>query len=136
MLSSMEEFRNRICEIAARAGPHLVEQSADGVIELGRCRSEMARILTIYNLFVQREIFEPLLRGSSPSEVAAAKNIKAECICLVEEFRIFTIKWRTGDVAARWAEYQPEAVEFRRRVQRHFERVMTVVNAALAHRHL
>ena len=136
MLTTIEQFRDRLSAISNRASRHLVAPTPEGIAELDRCRSEMARILSIYNLFVHREIFEPLLLAGSPIEAAAAKEMKVECICLVEEFRRFSGEWRLANVAAAWAEFQPTALNFRMRIQRHLDRVMAIADPALSSRRL
>ncbi len=90
-------------------------------------------MLSIYALFVHREIFDPLGRAGSLEQAMVARQMKVECIVLVEEFRAFTSTWRLADVAEAWEEYQPEASAFRLRILQHLDRVMALSNPALAH---
>lgn len=136
MLTTIEEFRDRMIDIIARAGPNLKAPSPEGIANLDRCRAEMASVLSAYNLFVHREIFEPLFSAGSPAEAAAAKAMKVECICLIEEFRRFTSEWRFADVAGAWSEYQALAHNLRSRIEGHLERVMTIADPALSNRQL
>lgn len=132
MLSTIEHFRDRMLAITVRATLHLERKTADGIVELGECRREMAAVLLTYSQFVHREIFEPLAMCGAPAEMRAAKEIKVECICLVEEFRAYTSRWQFADVAAAWLEYRPEAFAFRLRIERHLERIAALSDPALS----
>ncbi|MGY2734707.1 hypothetical protein [Sphingomonas sp. UYP23] len=112
------QVRDRMLGIISHSAPHIAVQSTEGIVELERCRGEMSRVLSIYSLFVHREIFEPLLLNGTASEVTAAKEIKLECICLVEEFCAFNSRWQFADLAFEWKNYQPAAQEFRLCIQR------------------
>jgi hypothetical protein len=136
MLATIEQFRDAMLAITARVAVNLSNKTPDGIVELDRCRSEMAELLVRYSQFVHREIFEPLAGTGTAPEAVAAKEMKVECICLVEEFRAFTSRWRFADVAGAWHEYQPEAADFRLRIQHHLERVTALSDPALARFHL
>lgn len=136
MLATIEHYREAMLAITGRAAQHLSNKTPDGILELDRCRSEMAELLVRYSQFVHREIFEPLAGAGMTPEAIAAKEMKVECICLVEDFRAYTSRWRFADVAGSWHEYQPQAADFRLRIQRHLERVTALSDPALAQFHL
>lgn len=123
MLSTIEQFRNRLLAVTSSVDPHPARPTVDGIAELDRTRAEITRTLNSYNLFLHREIFTPILETGSPGEISAAREIKIECIGLTEEFRVFTAKWRTADAESNWDSYQPAAHAFRQRIIAHVEQV-------------
>lgn len=123
MLNSLEEYRDRMIAITDRAAVHLQQCTPEGILELGRCRAEMSRVLTIFQLFVHREIFEPLTASGDPAKRRLGNELKTECIVLTEEFRHSCRRWNNVDLQEHWAEYQPSAFAFRRRILTHLDRV-------------
>lgn len=133
MLNTIEQFREHLSAFANRVEPHLAHPSAEGMAELDRTRCEMSRILSTYNLFVHREIFTPMLEIGNDAEVSAAQGMKVESICLTEEFRTFTAKWRTADTGSEWESFRPDACAFRSRLTAHIEQVTAMAALRLAH---
>ncbi|RDE06506.1 hypothetical protein [Sphingomonas aracearum] len=133
MLDSLEDYRERMVAIIDRVRPYLTECTPAGVAEIVRSRDEMARVLTIFQLFVHREIFEPLTAGIDPARRRLGTELKTECILLTEEFRHSKRRWNDVDLALHWAEYQPAAVAFRRRILDHLDRVAALGRHELLH---
>ena len=60
---------------------------------LARSRWELTRALTAYQLFKDREIFEPALRTGAPAQQALAAGMKDQCVALGDEFRDYVARW-------------------------------------------
>lgn len=133
MLSTIEHFRDRIFAISGQAENRRVDPTPAGLAELAERRLEMAAALSGYAKFVHCAIYAPLATAGTFAEATAAKALKVESICLVEEFRAFTSRWQFADLASAWLEYQPEASDFRQRIRCHLDRVTSLSDPALAH---
>jgi hypothetical protein len=123
MLNTLGEFLDRMTAITIRSEEHLASMSPVGVEELAKARTEQARIITSYQLFVHREVFEPIVAAGSPADVARVKALKTECIVLAEEFRVFARSWSFDEVMADWPTYRSAALGFVDRIRRHASNV-------------
>lgn len=131
MLDTLREFLDRMTTIASRAEEHLASISPVCVADLGKARAEQARIITSYQLFVHREVFEPLMKAGTPAEVARVKQLKTECIMLAEDFRAYTRAWTIDAVAKDWPTYRISALEFVARIKQHAANVKETAPAYL-----
>lgn len=127
MFTTIDQFQDRILGIVERAAPHIARRSSEGAIELLRCRSEMSRILSIYNLFLQREILSPLIEEGRRSGIARVLAVKDECTDLMQDFRAFAAKWREENIFDAWSRYQPESAAFARRILSHLVAVRNLL---------
>ena len=119
MLRTLSGYQDRMLEVTGRARTNLMERGPEAAADLDRARMEMAQLMASYQLFVHRQIFEPLIATGELDEVSAAKALKVECIALAEEFRDYTKYWASQDVAARWTDYKPIALAMIARVRSH-----------------
>lgn len=105
-------------EALLKAGPPGVN-----VAELSPIRLQMAQIITSYQLFVHREVFEPLIRSGNAGWAEKARALKTDCILLAEDFRAFVRVWATKDAVAHWDEYRPAAAAILGRIRAHIAAV-------------
>jgi hypothetical protein len=135
MLNTLDQFLDRITALTTRAEDHLSSTMPTAIAELARIRAEQARIITAYQLFVHREVFEPLIRSGSATEIARAKELKTECIILSEEFRSFARCWAIDDVERDWCAYRTAALDLAKRIRQHAAKVRATAPAFLSGRH-
>jgi len=119
MLNTLDEFLNRMTAITAQSEEHLASITPVGIAELTKARSEQSRIITSYQLFVHREVFEPMIASSDVADKQRVRMLKAECIVLAEDFRAFARSWTAEDVAGNWTSYRAAALDFVSRIRRH-----------------
>jgi hypothetical protein len=134
MLATLGNYQDQMWAIAVDSEARLAQPIPQDPGEIARLRLEMARVMTAYQLFVHREVFEPLIRTGSPAEANQARAMKSECILIAEEFRAFVHLWTAADIGARWRDYRAAALDFSRRIRAHIEHVRTMAPACLAGR--
>jgi ABC-type histidine transport system ATPase subunit len=134
MLATLGNYQNQMWAITLEGEALLNRLEPQDPAEVNRLRMELARVMTAYQLFVHREVFEPLIRTGTPAEVNQARAMKSECILIAEEFRAFVHLWTAADIAVRWADYQAAGLDFARRIRAHIERVRAIAPACLAGR--
>jgi hypothetical protein len=123
-VDTLRDFLDQMWAITVASERDLRETGPQSAPELGARRLRMAHLLTSYQLFVHREVFEPMIRSESEVDRKRACEMKVECIVLAEEFRAFARLWATADLVKRWADYQPAGLEFLDRIRAHIARVM------------
>jgi hypothetical protein len=72
---------------------------------LAKARWELVRRLRAYQLFKHTEIFDPALASGSPQQIAAARQMKVDCIAAGETFRGYVLEWSGRDVITEWDAY-------------------------------
>lgn len=115
----LERYLEEMLAITSDAERHLRSAEPRGIAELGQVRARMTQAMSAYQIYVHREVFEPASRDGSPDEIARARALKIECVMLSEEYRAFARHWAIDDIAATWPRYQPAALDWNRRVERH-----------------
>jgi hypothetical protein len=85
-------------------------------LDLGRTR--MARMLTAYHLFADRELFGPCA-ARDPSCRQRVQAVALECAVLAQDFRAFTRECALNPVIDRWASYRLDALAMMARIRKH-----------------
>lgn len=122
MLRTLDDYFDRMLAINADAERHVLG-GAENAATLARLRREQAQTMTSYQLYVHRELFEPLIAGGVPADVARARALKVECISLSEDFRAYSRRWTEQNPADHWAIYRAGALEMTARVREHVANV-------------
>lgn len=127
MLRRLQEHHGWMLALLKEGEP-LFEQTQrpPSAIYLATRRSAMGRLLTSYQRFVHREVFDPLIEQESGQNAALARAMKVDCIELVESFRAFQRRWMAEDAVERWDEYQPQALRMIERLRRHIIEVDSI----------
>lgn len=109
-------------------GEQIIYRFADqpDLATLNSRRQTMVQVLTSYQMFVHRELFEPLLANGSASQISQVKLIKAECVALVEAFRAFFREWMGDAVVRQWDIYKQAARGMMDRIKRHIAEVRQI----------
>lgn len=118
--------------IADTAIPHIAVKSADGIAELQKCRAQMRRVLAIYNLFLNREVLDPLIRDGGPAIADEARTLKAEIVSLLTDFRAYAAHWHERKIITDWRKYQAEAAGFAKRILTHIASAMTLAGKPIS----
>jgi hypothetical protein len=105
--------------------------SADATT-LAMLRWQYVRLLTEFDTFKHREIFEPALRSASPDKVALASQLQAHCVEMGQAFRAYVLEWSAVDKHAHWDRYHAAAITIIKRLQEHFDREMPLMQRLLA----
>ncbi|MBV9842757.1 MAG: hypothetical protein JOY99_14685 [Sphingomonadaceae bacterium] len=116
MIEQLIDFHGRMFAVTEQVEPYLRGEAADP-LQVGAARLRQARLITAHQLFVHREVFEPIIACGSLAQVGHAKALKVECIALAESFRLYARRWALEDVEAHWSEYQPTALSFIDRIR-------------------
>lgn len=96
-------------------------------------RWQLARVLTEYHVLKHREIFDPAIADGNPERAALARQLKAACIAVGEEFRAYVTRWSPVDKAAMWPEYRLTTLNLMSRLCDHIARERLTVQRLLAH---
>lgn len=119
----LQDYLDKMLAIMLRIEPHLVGAAPASTAELAQARAEQARTIIAYQLYVHREIFEPMIRNGSPAQIARARAMKVECIMLAEDFRAFARLWNVDNALDQWPVYQSAALALRDRIRAHIDHV-------------
>ena len=85
---------------------------------LDLARNRMARVITAYHLFADRELFGPCA-ACDPAQRQRIGIVAAECSELARDFRAFARDCTINPVIDRWAAYRIDAQAMMGRVRRH-----------------
>jgi hypothetical protein len=103
----LEQYLERIIAITISAEVELLPTPPEDIARLESSRMRMARTLTAYQLFVHRELYQPLQASRRPADADCARQLKAECMALAEAVRRHMSLWSGQDLAAMWSDYRP-----------------------------
>jgi len=117
-LQTFNEYRDRMLSIMAGAETKLGHAVPPDSLMLDLARNRMARVLTAYHLFADRELFGPCA-ARDPAQRLRIKAIAAECAELAQDFRAFTRDCTINPVIDRWAGYRIDAQAMMGRIRRH-----------------
>ena len=117
MFEQLTLLQDRILAIVDRAEAILRSGTRD-VAALGQTRWEVARTLREYQLFKHSRIFDPIERAQD-YRALRARQMKAECIRVGEEFRQYVLTWSVVSILDHWATYHPAALDAVARIRAH-----------------
>jgi hypothetical protein len=121
-LQVFEEYRDKMLSIMGEAELSLRHQPPADTLLLDLARNRMARIITAYHLFADRELF----RTTPAMETAQQLRLKAlaaECGTLAQDYRNFARDCTIDPVLGRWAGYRIDALAMMARVRKHLASV-------------
>ncbi|MBA2933310.1 hypothetical protein HZF05_04300 [Sphingomonas sp. CGMCC 1.13654] len=117
-LQAFTEYRDRMLSIMDEAETKLGHAVPADSLMLDLARNRMARILTAYHLFADRELFGPCA-APDPASSARLKIVAAECAALAQDFRAFSRDCTINPVIERWAGYRLDALAMMARIRKH-----------------
>jgi hypothetical protein len=120
MLTSFEDYRDRMLSIMAEAEKRLSHDVPPDTDALDLARTRMSRIFTAFHLFADREFFcAAAMAAEDPAQCARLKALSGECATLAGDFRAFTRDCVTRPVIHRWASYRMDARTMMARLRQH-----------------
>jgi hypothetical protein len=122
-LTCFEDYRDRMLSIMTDADARTPDAAPADTAMLDLARARMARLLTAYHLFAERELFTPCAAVATPARRLQLRAIAADCTAIATDFRAFTKACAGQSVRNAWALYRMEATEFRVRIRRHLREV-------------
>lgn len=117
-LQSFHDYRDRMLAIMDEAETRLGHAAPADTLMLDLARNRMARILTAYHLFADRELFGPCA-AANPARCERIRAVAAECAALAQDFRAFARDCALNPVIERWASYRIDAQAMMARIRRH-----------------
>ena len=117
-LQAFHDYRDRMLSIMAEAEAKLGHTPPPDSLMLDLARNRMARILTAYHLFADRELFGPCA-APDPASRARLMVVAAECAQLAQDFRAFARDCTINPVIDRWAGYRLDALAMMARIRKH-----------------
>ncbi|PXA85275.1 hypothetical protein DMC47_37930 [Nostoc sp. 3335mG] len=117
-LQAFNEYRDRMLSIIADAEAKLGHAVPADTLMLDLARNRMARVLTAYHLFADRELFGPCA-ARDPAHRQRLKTVAAECAELAQDFRAFARECTIDPVIDRWSAYRIDAQAMMGRIRRH-----------------
>jgi hypothetical protein len=117
-LQSFHDYRDRMLSIMDEAETRLGHAAPPDTLMLDLARNRMARILTAYHLFADRELFGPCA-ARDPACSQRIKAVATECAALAQDFRAFARDCTINPVIGRWAAYRIDAQAMMARIRRH-----------------
>ena len=88
---------------------------------MGQKRWELLRAVTSYQYHKHAEVFDPMIARGMPDQIRTAKELKANCIKLGDEFRAYVARWTQSGVCD-WQVYAPEALDLIKAMRLHMGR--------------
>jgi hypothetical protein len=117
-LQTFNEYRDRMLSIMADAEAKLGHAVPADTLMLDLARNRMARVLTAYHLFADRELYGPCAMRD-PAQRQRVRAVAAECAELAQDFRAFSRDCTINPVVERWAGYRIDAQAMMGRIRRH-----------------
>jgi len=117
-LQSFHDYRDRMLSIMDEAETKLGHAAPADTLMLDLARNRMARILTAYHLFADRELFGPAA-ARDPAGRPRIRAVAAECAALAQDSRAFARDCTIHPVIERWASYRLDAQAMMARIRRH-----------------
>lgn len=112
------DYRDKMLAIMEQAEKGLGHTVPADSLALDLARTRMARVLTAYHLFADRELFGPCA-ARDPSCRQRVQAVALECAVLSQDFRAFTRECALNPVIGRWPAYRLDALAMMARIRRH-----------------
>ncbi|RYF19988.1 MAG: hypothetical protein EOO77_08970 [Oxalobacteraceae bacterium] len=119
ILSRLQSYHD---DIVARIAASVAVIEADNLSSLSTLsarRWQMVRLLREYQIFKHSRIFDPAISSGSPSAVAAAREMKINCIAIGNAFSSYVKIWSSGLITTRWEDYRIAMIEMSTLLTRH-----------------
>ncbi|MBI0473807.1 hypothetical protein D9601_00320 [Sphingomonas sp. MA1305] len=129
LVARLREHQAAILANTNRARQALAEGVPDDAL-LARLRWEMVRLMSAYQYFKHREVFDVLIADGNNNEARIARRLKAECISLGEEVRRFVAD-RSGTQSASAQAQRGQILAFIDRIWEHMDYERRAVIAIL-----
>jgi hypothetical protein len=123
MLLSLKDYHERMFSIIETAENYLEPSPPSNLDVVTLCRTRMARMLTSYHLFAQREIFEPQLACGDFAARVRTTALANECASLANDFRAYSRLRSNENVLDFWPEYRAGALGIIGRVRQFIARI-------------
>ncbi|TZG27982.1 hypothetical protein [Sphingomonas montanisoli] len=120
-LELLAEHQRKILGIMEGAEQILLHGSASDSYSMSQKRWELLRAMTSYQYYKHAEVLDPMIARGMPDQIKAAKELKARCIKLGDEFRAYVARWTQSGVCD-WATYKPEALNLIKMIRLHMAR--------------
>jgi hypothetical protein len=117
-LQSFQDYRDRMLSIMEGAENSLGHAPPEDSLLLDLARNRMARLLTAYHLFAERELFGPGL-ARDPAARSRIRPVADECGALAQDMRAFARDCTINPVIERWAAYRIDALAMIARIRGH-----------------
>lgn len=112
------DYRDKMLAIMEQAEKGLGHTVPADSLALDLARTRMARVLTAYHLFADRELFGPCA-ARDPACRQRVQTVALECAVLSQDFRAFTRECALNPVIGRWPAYRLDALAMMARIRRH-----------------
>jgi hypothetical protein len=132
LFARYDSYRSQCVAHMQQASAVLEGAGAADAATLAMLRWQYVRLLTEFDAFKQREIFEPALRSASPDKAALASELQAECTAIGQAFRAYVLEWSAVDKHAQWHLYYPAAKAIIERIEKHFDEETPLMQRLLA----
>lgn len=120
LVARLHDHQTAILASTERARRTLAEEAPDPVV-LARLRWEMVRLMTAYQFFKHREVFDVLIANGSDDEARIARRLKADCISLGEDVRRYVAYRNSADQTGTWAQQREQGLSFVGRIRQHLD---------------
>ncbi|RVT94906.1 hypothetical protein [Sphingomonas crocodyli] len=117
----LAEHQRKILGILDDAEALALHGTADDAYCVGQKRWELLRAVTNYQYHKHAEVFDPMIARGMPDQIRKAKELKANCTKLGNEFRAYVARWTQSGVCD-WQVYKPEALELIKAMRLHMAR--------------
>lgn len=131
MTASLEYFLLKL-ETSMTEGETLLATRDDALT--GRIKQRCIDAVVMvgaYQLFVHREVFEPLMRDGDDYQRRTACELKAECIMLTQDLRDSIKGFMARDTPLDWQQLRARVAGFNTVVRAHIAKVRALTGSAL-----
>jgi hypothetical protein len=112
------DYRDKMLAIMEQAERCLGHAAPPDSLALDLARTRMARVLTAYHLFADRELFGPCA-ARDPSCRQRVQAVALDCAVIAQDFRGFTRECALNPVIMRWPSYRLDALAMMARIRKH-----------------
>jgi len=131
ILTRLQSYHDDIISRIAASVAVIEADNLSSLSSLSARRWQMVRLLREYQIFKHSRIFDPAIAKGSPSEIAAAQEMKINCIAMGNAFTAYVKIWSSGLITTRWEDYRTAMIEMSTLLTRHVKSERHNVEALL-----
>ena len=122
LLARLDQHQAKTLAIISRGDVLLAADAIPDPGLLDQSRTELTDVLSAYQMFKHRELFDPIIQDGPLDKARLAGQMKAECIALGEEYGAHVARCANLDIPAHWDSYRPAVLRLLARIRTHIMR--------------
>jgi hypothetical protein len=132
ILSRLQSYHDDILARIAASVAVIEAENLSSLSTLSARRWQMVRLLREYQIFMHSRIFDPAIAKGAPNQIAAAQDLKINCIAMGNAFSSYVKFWSSGVITTSWESYRIAMIEMSASLAQHVKSELSNVVALLS----